>query len=216
MDARLKYIFLAGAPGSKWSSISMWMDESPSIDHSDFSKKRTHWHTANGKYLLAHTGVYFDPGMEFGNGFEDLSLMLKADIEREFNRPFSQPDRIKIIKSHVFSYQLDFLKDNWPDEPIVIVYRPNAECLDWWLKCGGFNITYPDYRYYVDIENMKNHIEKQNAGILKFIENNDVVEVIDTIELADQLGIPTQLIQYKSYLKLDARVYLYWSKKSGR
>jgi len=215
LDARLKYIFLAGAPGSKWSSISMWLDDSPSIDHSDLSEKRMHWHSANDKYMLAHTGAYFDPGMEFGNDFRNLSTISKDDIEKEFNRPFSHSGGIKIIKSHSFSYQLDFLKKNWPDQPIVIVYRPEDECLEWWIKCGGFNITYPDYRYYVDLDHMKEHIKKQNDGILKFIRENQVTEIQDTIELADALEISSESIKYKSYLKLDARVYLYWSKKSG-
>ena len=34
--------------------------------------------------------------------------------------------------------------------------------LDWWLKAGGFNITYPNYDYYVDEKTMAKHIAIQN------------------------------------------------------
>ena len=65
-----KYIFCAGAPGSKWSSLIKNIYYSPGVDRSDYSDARTYYHDASGKMDLMHLGAYFDPGMEFGGFFE--------------------------------------------------------------------------------------------------------------------------------------------------
>ena len=60
----MKYIFVAGAPGSKWSSVVKNIYYSPSVDQSDYSDARTYYHDASGQRELMHLGAYFDPGME--------------------------------------------------------------------------------------------------------------------------------------------------------
>ena len=65
----MKYIFVAGAPGSKWSSVVKNIYYSPSVDRSDFSLDRTYYHDATGRTELMHMGAYFDPGMEFVDWF---------------------------------------------------------------------------------------------------------------------------------------------------
>ena len=51
----MKYIFVAGAPGSKWSSVCKNIYFSDSIDQSDYSKDREYWHDADGgKMHLMH------------------------------------------------------------------------------------------------------------------------------------------------------------------
>lgn len=60
----MKYIFMAGAPGSKWSSIAKNIYFSPDIDRSDYKDERTYYHDASGTNTLMHMGAYFDPGME--------------------------------------------------------------------------------------------------------------------------------------------------------
>jgi len=69
----MKYIFVAGAPGSKWSSVVKNIYYSPDIDRSDYSDSRTYYHDASGKLELMHLGAYFDPGMEFGHFFDQLN-----------------------------------------------------------------------------------------------------------------------------------------------
>ena len=60
----MKYIFVAGAPGSKWSSVAKNIYYSPDIDRSDYRAEWTYYHDASGKMDLMHLGAYFDPGME--------------------------------------------------------------------------------------------------------------------------------------------------------
>ena len=60
----MKYIFVAGAPGSKWSSVVKNIYFSPTIDRTDYRDEWTYYHDASGTMDLMHLGAYFDPGME--------------------------------------------------------------------------------------------------------------------------------------------------------
>ena len=160
----MKYIFIVGAPGSKWSSVSKNIYFSPSIDQTDYSDSRTYYHNAPGQLELMHLGAYFDPGMEFDLP-ADLTTLSKAELERRFNEPFSGQG-VRIIKSHIFAHNIDFLRHSWPDAPIILVHRPDDSCLGWWVKCGHFDITYPLYnKYYINLKHIVDHIKNQNADI---------------------------------------------------
>ena len=161
----MKYIFVAGAPGSKWSSVVKNIYYRPDIDRSDYSDARTYYHDASGKRELMHLGAYFDPGMEFGDFFDQLDQYTKDQCEAEFDRPFSGTG-VRIIKSHVFANHIDYIRATWPDCPIVLVHRDDDACLGWWVKCGHFDITYPLYHdYYKNLKTMASIIRDQNDGI---------------------------------------------------
>jgi hypothetical protein len=154
----LKRIFVTGAPGSKWSSVVKNIYFSDSIDRSDHAEHRTYQDSL-------HIGSYFDPGMEFGRWFDRLDRHSKQECETEFDLPFSGTGT-RIVKSHVFANHIDFLKEIWPNTPIVLVQRSTDACLGWWVRCGGFDITYPDYKeYYQNLQRMGEEIQKQNNSI---------------------------------------------------
>ena len=204
----MKYIFVAGAPGSKWSSVVKNIYHSPDIDSSDYSDARTYYHSAWGQPELMHLGAYFDPGMEFGHWFDQLDLHSKAECETEFDRPFSG-EGTRIIKSHVFCHHLDFIKNTWPDCPIVLVHRPNDACLWWWVRCREFRITYPDYHgYYKDLDTMAGHIDYQNRDLLVFCKNNRAVAVKNNLDLCDMVGISHPLQHWQDYDISDISVQL--------
>jgi hypothetical protein len=190
----LKYIFVAGAPGSKWSSVVKNIYYSPDIDRSDYSEDRTYWHDAPGTMELMHIGAYFDPGMEFDLP-ADISELSKAELERRFNEPFSGTG-VRIIKSHIFTHNIDFLRRTWPDCPIVLVHRGDDACLGWWVKCGHFNITYPLYNnYYKDLRHMAVEIKRQNTDMRKHWDYASFV--YDNRELCQQLGIAPPPEEYQ-------------------
>ena len=203
----MKYIFVTGAPGSKWSSVVKNIYHSASIDRSDYSDARTYYHDASGKMELMHLGAYFDPGMEFGDFFSNLNQYTKAECEAEFDRPFSGSG-VRIIKSHVFAHHLEFIKRTWPDCAIVLVHRSSDSCLGWWVKCGHFDITYPDYsKYYQNLKQMSQIISAQNQVIEsgmnhlagQFVQNNQ--------ELAQLLGLELPPDQYaQNYAASDIKV----------
>ena len=154
----MKYIFVTGAPGSKWSSVVRNIYYSPDIDRSDSSPERTYRDEL-------HLGAYWDPGMEFGQFFHRLSEYDHYQCETEFDAPFTGSG-VKIIKSHYFALHIDFIKSTWPDCPIVLAHRPDDACLGWWVKCGGFDIAYPDYAHYKSFDTLALKIQQQNAGIV--------------------------------------------------
>lgn len=202
----MKYIFVAGAPGSKWSSVVKNIYYSPSVDRSDYSDERTYYHDASGRMELMHLGAYFDPGMEFDLP-DDLITLSKDALEDIFNSVFTG-NGVRIIKSHIFAHNIDFLKACWPDCPIVIVHRPDDACLGWWVKCGHFDITYPKYdKYYKDLRTMANIISEQNQDILDAYWHRNGIEPATNHELAKALGIESPPLQYaQDYATNDIRV----------
>ena len=206
----MKYIFIAGAPGSKWSSVSKNIRASASIAKSDYSDERTYWHDASGSLQLMHSGAYWDPGMEFGEEFDELNTLTKDKCEAEFDRPFDPTcSKIKIIKSHVFCNHLDFIKNTWPDCPIILVHRTDDSCLGWWVKCGQFDITYPLYHsYYSNLRTMANIIKNQNDGIATFSKQNSCTTMLNNAQVCNEL----QLLvpgQEQIYLNDDVEVQIY-------
>ena len=181
---------MAGAPGSKWSSVSKNIYFSPSIDRSDASPEREYYHDAPGTRQLMHMGAYFDPGMEFGLP-EELDMYDRETLELMFDAPFdSEASGRRIIKSHIFCHHIDFLRRTWPECPIILVDRPDDACLGWWVKCGHFNITYPLYHeYYVDLKHMAQHIQHQNSDLRTAWNKYQVREPSNNQALANILGI---------------------------
>ena len=203
----MKYIFVAGAPGSKWSSVVKNIYHSASIDRSDYSDARTYYHDASGKMELMHLGAYFDPGMEFGDFFDNLDQYTKEQCETEFDRPFSGTG-VRIIKSHVFAHHLEFIKRTWPDCAIVLVHRSSDSCLGWWVKCGHFDITYPDYsKYYQNLRQMSQIISVQNQAIESGMILLPGHDVQNNQELAQLLGLELPPDQYRqNYAASDIKV----------
>ena len=204
----MKYIFVAGAPGSKWSSVVKNIYYSPSIDNSDYSNARTYYHDAGGSMNLMHLGAYFDPGMEFGLP-ESLLTLTKRQAEEMFDLPFTGSG-IRIVKSHIFSYRdnIDYLRELWPDCPVVLVHRPDDACLGWWVKCGHFDITYPSYtEYYKNLRTMATIIQQQNAGIISARLSYSGSSPTDNLGLANILGIDAPPKEYyQNYGASDVRV----------
>ena len=205
----MKYIFVAGAPGSKWSSVVKNIYYSPDIDRSDYRDEWTYYHDASGTRELMHLGAYFDPGM-ISPLPEDLTTLDREQLEKIFAEPFKfkESNGIRIIKSHVFSNHIDYLRKLFPETPIVIVHRGDDACLGWWVKCGHFDITYPDYHeYFKDLKHMARIIKNQNQDILKAWWKHNGRVVTTNLELAQALKIETPPKEYEqNYVTSDIRV----------
>jgi hypothetical protein len=204
----MKYIFVAGAPGSKWSSVVKNIYYSPNVDRSDYRAEWTYYHDASGTMDLMHLGAYFDPGM-VSDIPEDITPLDQARLEKIFDAPFDPNSQgIRIIKSHIFSYQsnIKHLQQLFPDAPVVLVYRPNDACLGWWVKCGHFDITYPSYHaYYKNLREMSHIIARQNAGILSVLPQATAVD--NNLKLCEGLGIAAPPAEYRQvYCDNDIKV----------
>jgi len=145
--------------------------------------------------------------MEFGDWFEQLDQFTKEQNEAEFDRPFLGTG-VRIIKSHVFGYHIDYIKKTWPDCPVVLVDRSDDACLGWWVKCGEFKITYPLYRdYYKDLGEMSAAIARENRGNRQAAKDypGRVVETNKQLARAIGIQIPDQQY-YQDYIASDIKV----------
>lgn len=206
----MKYIFVAGAPGSKWSSVVKNIYYSPDIDRSDYRDDWTYYHDASGRLELMHLGAYFDPGMLCPLP-EDLTVFDRQQLEQTFAYPFGHGESgIRIIKSHVFSNHIDFLRETFPEVPIVMVHRGDDACLGWWVKCGHFDISYPDYHeYFQDFRTMASIIKQQNAAIQDAVGKYkaQLITPADNHELCDALGLTWPPQEYtQNYPQSDITV----------
>ena len=199
----MKYIFIAGAPGSRWSSVARSIYTSSKIDNSDSDNS----YTKPGEKVPMHVGTYWDPGMEYGENFDVLDIMSDDYIQEQFDGPFKENNNLtRIIKSHQFCKHLEFIKNNWQYCPIVLVYYKNDESTEaWWYEAGGFDITYPDYQWYKD--QMHTEIKIQNAGVLEFVKNNNCVKVDNSQQLGEILGFDD--VEYKDFSAAETDVYVY-------
>lgn len=202
----MKYIFVTGAPGSKWSSVVKNIYYSPSVDRSDYSDARTYYHDASGRRELMHLGAYFDPGMEF-NLPDNLFRLSKSALEDTFNSAFSG-EGVRIVKSHIFALNIDFLRACWRDCPVVLVHRSDDACLGWWVKCGHFDITYPLYHdYYKNLKTMATIIKQQNSGIVNAAMKYPGRNPLDNSMLCNMLNLLQPPAEYKqNYATSDVRV----------
>lgn len=205
----MKYIFVTGAPGSKWSSVVKNIYYCPGVDRSDYREEWTYYHDASGKTELMHLGAYFDPGMECSLP-EDMTRYSKAQLEALFDAPFQDKSStgVRIIKSHIFSENIEFLRATWPDCSVVMVQRSNDSCLGWWVKCGHFDITYPKYKvYYKNLKEMGRIIARQNAGIQSAVDKLKPFRIYNNTRLAMILGLQQPPPAYQqNYIENDIEV----------
>jgi hypothetical protein len=155
------YTFLVGAPGSRWSGIGQIITDNFDYNNSDESLDRVYSHGS----FSGHKGSYFGPGMENGNDFHRLeqSYIDRYRFGRMCDSPFSDKtsDKTKMIKCHQFAYGLDWLKENVPHSNILLIKRGSDDSFDWWKEAGGWDITYPDYSWYIDDVHMRHYIDTE-------------------------------------------------------
>lgn len=193
-----KYVFIAGAPGSGWSRVALSLHGSPSVDYSDWSKEQT-WtfiNDRNEEEVSYHSGAYFGPDQKYGKKFDKLETLSKDEIEAEMNLPFTG-EGVKLIKCHDFSYQLDFITENWPECPIITCNRSTEESYAGWMYVGGANISFPSYEMLKRID-PRVYMDKCNQGILKFLSKNKTITLNDNMEACAylELDLPKKLIYF--------------------
>lgn len=149
-----KRIFFTGVPGSRWSGIAQTLETMSGMNTSDRTPEREYVHHS----YTGHRGAYFGPGMEF-EPILDGNYIDQAWIE---------PQGCKLVKSHEWSYYLGEIRERFPDDWIMMVYRPDMSSYSWWHEAGGFQIQYPNYASYKNSAIMMSEIMKQNSEILNF------------------------------------------------
>ena len=169
----MERLWFTGVPGSQWSGIyAQTQKRLGFIDNSDRESLPT-FTTASGH--VSHSGAYFDPGMQFGSDWDNFKDLSKDQILEEVDKPWTGKGT-KVIKFHELGVyeNLQHVLTNFPKDNIMFVYKDDDASLDWWLRCGGFDITYPSYTWYKNESTMLERIKIQNQGILKFVKEHDI------------------------------------------
>lgn len=153
---------MIGAPGSRWSGIAQNIEDNvPGFNTTDRTPDKVYQHHS----FSGHLGAYFGTGWEF-----DISL-----DQANLDRPFAHTEGTRILKSHEWAYCLDGIRELYPQDWIMLVYRPDLSAYAWWHEAGGFEIKYPKYRpYYRDSINMLAEIQRMNQSIFAFSQKHDL------------------------------------------
>ena len=203
-------IFAAGAPGSKWSRVLSILAHHKDINSSDKEKFPTYQTKVNfhgqEKNVGMHSSAYFGPGHGIGEFFDNLSSCTKEQFLEEIKKAFDNFDQgYKIVKSHWFSYNLDWLKENFPKAKIIMVYNGDAEAFKWWHLVGGWNIKFPYYDWYGTDEKLYKHIKIENRLIFDFMRKNKLsFQIKDFKELVQCLSLDEDLDFYDTMFDEDA------------
>lgn len=154
-------IFFTGVPGSRWSGIAQTLETLPIFNISDRTPTREYVH----HNFSGHKGSYFGRGME-------LEPILDS---KYIDSAWGSKEGVKLVKSHDWAFCLSELKEKFPDDWIMLVYRPDLVSYSWWHEAGGFQIKYPNYSEYKDSVNMLAEIQKQNKCILEYAYTKNAV-----------------------------------------
>lgn len=166
-------IFLTGAPGSRFSGLFYLLSQHKEINTSDWIDENT-WgnkvlsFTGEEVSIGNHYGTYWGPGLKYGEKFNNLHALSKEEVLSEIMEPFKNWDGTKLLKSHHWAYNLDYVLALFPKSKIIMCYGDAIDCFYWWQKCGGFGITYPSYKWYRDDIRMLQQIKQENYHILSF------------------------------------------------
>lgn len=155
-------IFFTGAPGSGWSSISQLMETIPGVNTSDRDPAKEYNHPA----YQGHRGAYF--------GLPERNMEWHTNLDADYiDSAWKQSGGTRIVKCHDWSYMLDDIKINFPNDWIMLIYRPDHDSYAWWFEVGGFNITYPNYQSYKSNAGMMSSIMEQNSKMLEWVHKNN-------------------------------------------
>lgn len=152
-------IFFTGVPGSRWSGIAQVLEQIPGFNTTDRTPERDYSH----HQYTGHKGAYFGEGME-NEAFLNPQYLDQA---------WAEPGGCRLVKSHDWAYKLELVKEVFPDDWIMLVYRPDMSSYAWWHEAGGFQIKYPCYDAYKDSVGMLAAIARQNQSILEYAYKNN-------------------------------------------
>jgi hypothetical protein len=206
-------ILMVGAPGSRWSSVHRTLCDSSSINNSDWTEDKT-W-TILSKTVYGdvrgtggHYGSYWGPGNLYGQNFGRLDSLSKKEILTEFMNGYETWDKIKIIKSHWFAYNISYISNMFPKAKILSVYANDTDCFFWWHKCGGWDMSYANYAWYENDNKMLEQIKQENSHILKFSVDRDLIfKMLSYKDLYEKLNLEYTEDISDRFIKTKVTVY---------
>ena len=174
--ANIKRIFLTGPPGSMWSSPDRILRSLiRHIDQTDIKPETVGMINQIDPGQPVHLSPYINWGGKMGDwplhiGEYDRNVIEQV-IDSYYDPVEPDPERgtlIRIHKSHHWAYNLDHIKQLFPDDCIIVVNQEAWKCAVWWEHCGGHDTKIGGYEAFnrdyeavwKEINWTKNHIER--------------------------------------------------------
>jgi hypothetical protein len=155
-------IFITGAPGSKWTSVTHLLETVPGANTSDRGSHRHFDHPV----FQGHHGAYF--------GLPHRKYEATCSLDgKNIDSFFADSSPGKFVKGHDWAYYLDDLKETFPGDWLVMISRPDLDCYTWWNQHGGFTVEYPSYETYFPDHVMMAEILKLNHMYHTFAQQHD-------------------------------------------
>jgi hypothetical protein len=196
-------VFVTGAPGSRWSAIAHALTYADPVNISDTDASRVYASDSGA----THFGSYFGPGMGHGEKFDRLSELSKEHVSAELAAAYHSPGGTLLLKSHLFARHLDVLREMFPRSRVLLVYRNDDGCLKWWVEAGGFSISFPDYSWYGELENMREQIKVDNTAIIRFAERHSLTlrryDDLDQVAAGLNLAFSEERARWMSRLPVE-------------
>jgi len=182
-------IFYVAIPGSGWAKLSLLLGccAKLNLNITDRRKDREEVGKAGDAGCVHHKGAFWDPKMEFGDGFDDLEKNYTKDsFIKECLRPFTDiNDQNYLIRSHFFAEykNLEWLTKNFPNNKLIFVIRDTKLCWEGWNTAMNFRGRYPSYRAWMKVSFIENHpsnydnmwrlMKRHDKMIREFVRDND-------------------------------------------
>jgi hypothetical protein len=155
-------IFVTGAPGSKWTSVTHLLETVPGANTSDRTTNRCYDHAV----FQGHHGAYF--------GLPHRKYEFDCKIDSDYiDSAFETNSSGRFVKGHDWAYHLDDLKEAFPGDWIIMVQRDSIDCFAWWNNHGGYTTKYPSYESYGENAGMMGEIMKLNEIYSDFAQKHD-------------------------------------------
>ena len=188
-------IFYCAVPGTGWAKLSLLLGccTKFNLNNTDRCPEREEIGKHGVPDCVHHKGAFWDPGMEFGEGFDDIGAnYTKEEFIQECLRPFTEhDDRNYLIRCHHFAEtrNLEWLTTNFPNNKIIFVIREIKKCYEGWNAGMTFRGNYPKYTHWMRFTFIDQHEEnfkkfwglllRHNKMIRTFLfDHDDVIDII--------------------------------------
>jgi hypothetical protein len=211
-------IFYIAVPGSGWAKLSLLLGccAKLNLNKSDRRGDREETGKQGDTGCVHHKGAFWDPGMEFGDGFDDLEKNhTKESFKAECLRPFTEiNDQNYLIRSHFFAEtkNLNWLKKNFPNNKIILVLRDTQLCYEGWTSAMTFTKSYPVYKAWMRLRTQEEHhynyenlmmlIRKHDKMIREFVRDHECLIIQPNKTFIDKLGYVWDEEGKEEYMKL--------------
>ena len=180
-----KRVWMTGIPGSRWSGVYNRLvtltnyfdrtDETPENIHFHKNAKATIARHPDTEKFLGHKGTYWSQttGTEH---WKDITKLSREEIVSDLNTVYTGTE-IPIIRNHCLlrHNSIEFLAKTFPDDILMMVWRPTTTALAWWKDIMEWKDVYPDYSKIYTFDNFNQAVEDESRYMTDIAIMNNIM-----------------------------------------